>query len=62
MDGVGFPIFDGVPMTSYSTLTETTHLSRTVFKFMVSYLSKVADFNLPHLPLSSLFPVGDDPI
>jgi len=35
--------------TSYSTLIETMRLSCTVFEITASYLSKVADFDPPHL-------------
>jgi len=44
--------FDRVHMTSYSTLIETMHLILYHFPDIVSYLSKVADFNLPHLHLA----------
>ena len=44
--------FDRVHMTSYSTLKETMRLSCTVFEFIASFSSKVANFNPPHLHLS----------
>ena len=44
--------FDRAHMTSYSTLIETIRLSCTVFE-IASYLSKVADFDPPHLHLAS---------
>ena len=43
--------FDRAHMTSYSTLIETMRLSCTVFD-IASYLSKVADFDPPHLHLA----------
>jgi len=43
--------FNRAHMTSYSTSTETMHLSCTVFKYG-EYLSKVAYFNDPHLHLA----------
>ena len=43
--------FDRAHTTSYSTLIETMRLSCTVFE-IVSYLSKVADFDPPHLHLA----------
>jgi len=44
--------FDRAHMTSYSTLIETMDLSCAVFEF-VRISSKVANFNPPHLHLSS---------
>ena len=44
--------FDRAHTTSYSTLIETMRLSCTVFDIIASYLSKVADFDLPHLYLA----------
>ena len=44
------PPFDRA-QTSYSTLIETMCLSFTVFD-IASYLSKVADFDPPHLHLA----------
>jgi len=52
--------FDRAHMTSYSTLIETMRLSCTVFRDIASYLSKVADFDPPHLylaPLQEVTPV-----
>ena len=43
--------FDRVHMTSYSTLIETMRLSCGVFE-LVRFLSKVVNFNPPHLHLS----------
>jgi len=44
------PPFDRAHTTSYSTLIETMRLSCTVFENdIASYLSKVADFDSPHL-------------
>ena len=40
--------FDRAHTTSYSTLIEIMRLSCAVFE-IASYLSKVADFNPPHL-------------
>jgi len=48
--------FDRAHMTSYSTLLETVRLSCTV----LSYLSKVAKFNLPPPALGAS--VGDDSV
>jgi len=44
--------FDRAHTTSYSTLIETMGLSCTVFRDIASYLSKVADFDPPHLHLA----------
>ena len=52
MSSVTLP-FDRAHMTSYSTLIENMHLSCTVF-VTERFLSKVANFNPPHLHLSSL--------
>ena len=46
------PPFDRAHMTSYSTLIETMCLSFTVFEISAGYLSKVADFDPPHLYLA----------
>jgi len=43
-------LFDRAHTTSYSTLIETMRLSCTVFD-IAGYLSKVADFDPPHLHL-----------
>jgi len=52
--------FDRAPMTSYFTLRETMRLSLQYrFRVIVSYLSKVAYFNLPHLHLA---PSLGDPV
>jgi len=48
--------FDIACTTSYSTLIETMRLACSIFKFL-SYLSKVADCNLPHLHLAPQFGV-----
>ena len=48
-------LFDRAHMTFYSTLIETMHLYH--FRYTVSYLSKVIDFNLHHL---NLCPTGSD--
>ena len=45
-------LFDRAHTTSYSTLTETMHLSCTYFRDIAGYLSKVADFDTPHLHLA----------
>ena len=50
--------FDREHTTSYSTLIETMRLSCTVFE-IACYLSKVADFDPPHMHLAP--PVGGDP-
>ena len=53
--------FDRAHTTSYSTLIETMRLSCTVSRYTVaSYLSKVADFDPPHLYLAS--PQGVIPV
>ena len=44
--------FDRAHTTSYSTLIETMSLSCTVFEIIAGYLSKVADFDPPHLHLA----------
>ena len=44
--------FDRARTTSYSTLIETMRLSCTRFRDIASYLSKVADFDPPHLYLA----------
>ena len=44
--------FDRAHTTSYSTLIETMRLSCTVFEIIAGYLSKVADFDPPHLHLA----------
>ena len=41
--------FDRAHTTSYSTLIETMRLSCTVLRDIASYLSKVDDFDPPHL-------------
>ena len=46
------PPFDRAHMTSYSTLIETMCLSYR-FRDIASYLSKVANFDPPHLHLAS---------
>jgi len=43
--------FDRAHTTSYSTLIETMCLSFYRFRDIADYLSKVADFDLPHLHL-----------
>ena len=43
--------------TFYSTLIETVRLTCAVFRDITGYLSKVVDFNLPHLHLAR--PLGD---
>jgi len=48
-------LFDRAHMTFYSTLIETMRLYH--FRYTVSYLSKVIDFNLHHL---NLCPTGSD--
>ena len=53
------PPFDRAHTTSCSTLIKTLCLSFTVFEIIVGYLSKVADFNPPHLHLPSSW--GGDP-
>jgi len=44
--------FDRAYKTSYSTLIETVRLILYRFRDIASYLSKVADFNPPHLHLA----------
>ena len=46
------PLFDRAHTTSYSTLMVTMRLSCTFFRDIASYLSKVADFDPPHLQLA----------
>ena len=46
--------FDRARTTSYSTLIETMRLSCTRFWDIAGYLSKVTDFDPPHLHLASL--------
>ena len=43
------PPFDRARTTYYSTLIETMCLSFAVFEVLACYLSKVADFDPPHL-------------
>jgi len=45
---------------SYSTLIETMHLFVYRFRVITSYLSKVADLNLPRLAFGA--PVVDEPV
>ena len=52
--------FDRAHTTSYSTLTETMCLILYRFRDIASYLSKVADFDPPHLHL--LPPQGVIPV
>ena len=52
--------FDRAYTTSYSTLIETMRLSRTVYEIIAGYLSKVADFDPPHLHLAP--PYGVIPV
>ena len=44
--------FDRARTTSYSTLIETVRLSCTVFEIQSDILSKVANFNPPHVHLA----------
>jgi len=52
------PPFDRARTTYYSTLIETMCLSFAVFEILACYLSKVADFDPPHLHWTH---VGGDP-
>jgi len=46
--------FDRAHTTSYSTLIETMRLSFSIYRFrdIAGYMSKVADFDPPHLHLA----------